>query len=43
MKTRKFLAVAILALGFAFTSNAQKTVMVGGAVMYPSKNIVEMQ
>ncbi|RZJ77399.1 MAG: fasciclin domain-containing protein [Flavobacterium sp.] len=41
MKTRKFLAVAVLALGFAFTSNAQKTVMVGGAAMYPNKNIVE--
>ncbi|TCN55339.1 fasciclin domain-containing protein [Flavobacterium circumlabens] len=40
MKTRKFLAVAVLALGFAFTSNAQKTVMVGGAAMYPTKNIV---
>src|SRR6187551_3832881 len=41
MKTRKFLAVAILTLGFAFTSFAQKTVMVGGAAMYPNKNIVE--
>ena len=41
MKTRKFLAVAILALGFGFTSFAQKTVMVGGAAMYPNKNIVE--
>lgn len=41
MKTRKFLAVAFLALGFAFTSNAQKTVMVGGAAMYPNKNIIE--
>jgi uncharacterized surface protein with fasciclin (FAS1) repeats len=41
MKTRKFLAVAVLALGFAFTSNAQKSVMVGGAAMYPNKNIVE--
>ena len=41
MKTRNFLAVAILTLGFAFTSNAQKTVMVGGAAMYPNKNIVE--
>ncbi|MBF4490924.1 fasciclin domain-containing protein [Flavobacterium sp. JLP] len=41
MKTRKFLAVAILALGFGFTSFAQKTVMVGGAAMYPTKNIVE--
>jgi len=41
MKTRKFLAVAILALGFVFTSFAQKTVMVGGAAMYPNKNIIE--
>lgn len=41
MKTRKFLAVAVLALGFGFTSFAQKTVMVGGAAMYPNKNIVE--
>lgn len=41
MKTRKFLAVAILALGFGFTSFAQKTKMVGGAAMYPNKNIIE--
>jgi uncharacterized surface protein with fasciclin (FAS1) repeats len=41
MKTRKFLAVAILTLGFGFGSFAQKTVMVGGAAMYPNKNIVE--
>ena len=41
MKTRKFLAVAILALGFGFTAFAQKTVMVGGAAMYPNKNIIE--
>ncbi|MBS7230512.1 fasciclin domain-containing protein [Flavobacterium psychroterrae] len=41
MKTRKFLTVAILALGFGFTSFAQKTVMVGGAAMYPNKNIIE--
>jgi uncharacterized surface protein with fasciclin (FAS1) repeats len=41
MKTRKFLAVAILALAFGFTSFAQKTVMVGGAAMYPNKNIIE--
>jgi uncharacterized surface protein with fasciclin (FAS1) repeats len=41
MKTRKFLAVAILALGFGLTSFAQKTVMVGGAAMYPNKNIIE--
>src|SRR6187402_2152546 len=41
MKTRNFLAAAILTVGFAFTSFAQKTVMVGGAAMYPNKNIVE--
>ncbi|PWB23676.1 fasciclin domain-containing protein [Flavobacterium sp. HTF] len=41
MKTRNFLATAILALTFGFTSFAQKTVMVGGAAMYPNKNIVE--
>ncbi len=41
MKTRKFLTLAVLALGFAFTSNAQKSVMVGGAAMYPNKNIIE--
>ncbi|WP_264550856.1 fasciclin domain-containing protein [Flavobacterium sp. N2038] len=41
MKTRKFLATAVLALGVAFASNAQKSVMVGGAAMYPNKNIIE--
>lgn len=41
MKTRKFLALAVLTLGFGFTMNAQKTVMVGGAAMYPNKNIIE--
>ncbi len=41
MKTRNFLATAILALSFGFTSFAQKTVMVGGAAMYPNKNIIE--
>ncbi len=41
MKTRKFLSVALFALVFGATSFAQKTVMVGGAAMYPSKNIVE--
>ena len=34
------MAVAMLA-GNAVTSYAQKTVMVGGAAMYPTKNIVE--
>jgi uncharacterized surface protein with fasciclin (FAS1) repeats len=41
MKTRKFLSVAFLALVFGAASFAQKTVMVGGAAMYPTKNIVE--
>lgn len=41
MKTRKFLVTAILALAFGFTAFAQKSVMVGGAAMYPSKNIIE--
>ncbi|KAF2513946.1 fasciclin domain-containing protein [Flavobacterium foetidum] len=41
MKTSKFLATIILALAFGFTSFAQKTVMVGGAAMYPNKNIIE--
>lgn len=43
MKTQKILSVAILgvALTFGFTSNAQKTVTVGGAPMYSTKNIIE--
>jgi uncharacterized surface protein with fasciclin (FAS1) repeats len=43
MKTQNFLSVAILsiALAFGFKTNAQKTVMVGGAAMYPTKNIIE--
>ncbi|MCL6462847.1 MAG: fasciclin domain-containing protein [Flavobacterium micromati] len=41
MKTRKILSIALIALVFGATSFAQKTVMVGGAAMYPSKNIVE--
>lgn len=41
MKTRKFLSVALFAVVFGATSFAQKSVMVGGAAMYPSKNIVE--
>ncbi len=41
MKTRKFLSVAFFALVFGATSFAQKTVMVGGAPMYPTKNIIE--
>lgn len=41
MKTKKVLSVALFALVFGATSFAQKTVMVGGAAMYPSKNIIE--
>ncbi|MCG9792735.1 fasciclin domain-containing protein [Flavobacterium algicola] len=41
MKTRKFLSVAVLALVFGATSFAQKTKMVGGAEMFPNKNIIE--
>jgi uncharacterized surface protein with fasciclin (FAS1) repeats len=45
MKTRNFLSTAFLALTvFASTATfaqKEKTVMVGGAAMYPSKNIVE--
>lgn len=41
MKTRKFLSVAFFAVVFGATSFAQKSVVVGGAPMYPSKNIIE--
>jgi uncharacterized surface protein with fasciclin (FAS1) repeats len=41
MKTTKFLSIALFALVFGATSFAQKSVMVGGAAMYPTKNIVE--
>ncbi|UFH45861.1 fasciclin domain-containing protein [Flavobacterium galactosidilyticum] len=41
MNTRKFLSVAFIALVFGATSFAQKTKMVGGAAMYPTKNIIE--
>ncbi|MEN9907045.1 MAG: hypothetical protein RLZZ540_186 [Bacteroidota bacterium] len=41
MKTTKLLSVAFFALVFGATSFAQKTVMVGGAPMYPTKNIIE--
>lgn len=43
----KFVALGMVALSFALSGNAaaqkmkEKTVMVGGAAMYPSKNIVE--
>ncbi len=48
MKTFKFLAIAIGAFAFLSTGslqaqnmNKEKTTMVGGAEMYPSKNIIE--
>lgn len=41
MNNRKILSVAIVTIVFGFTSFAQKSVMVGGAEMYPSKNIIE--
>ncbi|TDD94217.1 fasciclin domain-containing protein [Flavobacterium cellulosilyticum] len=41
MKTRKFLSVAFFAVVFGATAFAQKSVTVGGAPMYPSKNIIE--
>lgn len=43
MKTQKFLSAVILGMGLVFglTANAQKTVTVGGAPMYPAKNIIE--
>ncbi len=42
MKTQKFFSVALLAFVLSAGSCfAQKTVMVGGAAMYPTKNIIE--
>lgn len=41
MKARKFVSIAFIALVFGATSFAQKSVMVGGAAMYPTKNIIE--
>ncbi|WP_026715494.1 fasciclin domain-containing protein [Flavobacterium daejeonense] len=41
MKARKILSVAFFALVFGVNSFAQKTVMVGDAPMYPTKNIIE--
>jgi uncharacterized surface protein with fasciclin (FAS1) repeats len=43
MKTPKFLATAIIAFTMLISGAAvaQKTVMVGGAAMYPTKNIIE--
>ena len=45
--TSKYTAIAVLSVTLAFSGNfsaqsmKEKTVMVGGAAMYPSKNIVE--
>nr|WP_315202382.1 fasciclin domain-containing protein [uncultured Flavobacterium sp.] len=41
MKTSKILSFAFFALVFGTASFAQKSVMVGGAAMYPTKNIIE--
>lgn len=41
MKIKKIFATAFLTFAFAFGALAQKTVMVGGAAMYPNKNIIE--
>ena len=41
MKTQKILSIAFFALVFGATSFAQKIVKVGGAPMYPTKNIIE--
>jgi hypothetical protein len=41
MKTTKFLSIAFFALVFGATSFAQKSVMIGGAAMYPNRNIIE--
>ncbi len=41
MKTVKLISAVILTAVFGVTSYAQKTVMVGGAPMYPTKNIIE--
>ena len=43
MKTQNLFSAALLtvALAFGSTSFAQKSVMVGGAAMYPTKNIIE--
>jgi uncharacterized surface protein with fasciclin (FAS1) repeats len=41
MKTRKILSIVCFALVFGTASFAQKNVMVGGAAMYPNKNIIE--
>ena len=37
---KKLILAAVVAVA-GFSATAQKTVMVGGAAMYPSKNIIE--
>ncbi len=45
MKTRNFVSFALIATAFLITLSSfaqkEKTVIVGGAVMYPSKNIID--
>lgn len=41
MKTNRIFASVFFTIALATTSFAQKTVMVGGAAMYPNKNIIE--
>ena len=41
MKIRKFLSVAFFAIVLGATSFAQKSVEVGRALIYPTKNIIE--
>lgn len=38
---KRLFSLAIVALAISFTAHAQDTKMVGGAAMYPTKNIVE--
>ena len=40
-KNTRTCMMGILAVGISLGATAQKTVMVGGAAMYPTKNIVE--
>ncbi len=41
MKSKKIIAAVFFTLALSAAAFAQKTVMVGGAAMYPSKNIIE--
>ena len=38
---KKILLIALAAISMSVNSFAQKTVMVGGAAMYPTKNIIQ--